>query len=195
MSITTTSMPPAASWWQQLGRDGWLQHTAPGEAERDKLDVRTLALMRETLARHAGLADFAFAMQGLGAGPISLFGDAGAARGMAAEDARRQGDRRFRPDRTGVRLRRRQYHDQPRAATAMVMSSTARRRWISNGGIADLYVVFARTGEAPGARGLSAFIVEGSNPGLVDRRTHRGDRAASAGAACASITAACRPTP
>src|SRR6185437_8262060 len=58
----------------RLGRDGWLQHTAPGDTDAGKLDVRTLAIIRETLARHCGLADFAFAMQGLGAGPISLFG-------------------------------------------------------------------------------------------------------------------------
>src|SRR6187551_3871458 len=61
---------------RNLGRDGWLKHTAPAEGPSDKIDVRTLALVRETLARHSGLADFAFAMQGLGAGPISLFGSA-----------------------------------------------------------------------------------------------------------------------
>src|ERR1044071_472539 len=59
----------------QLGRDGFLKHTAPGDGV-ETIDVRTLALIRETLARHSGLADFAFAMQGLGAGPISLFGTA-----------------------------------------------------------------------------------------------------------------------
>src|SRR6476661_6200169 len=59
---------------RNLGRDGWLKHTAPAEGPSDKIDVRTLALVRETLARHSGLADFAFAMQGLGSGPISLFG-------------------------------------------------------------------------------------------------------------------------
>src|SRR5215813_6958884 len=57
-----------------LGRDGWLQFSAPGEGESERIDVRALALIRETLARYSGLADFAFAMQGLGAGPISLFG-------------------------------------------------------------------------------------------------------------------------
>src|SRR5262245_59992770 len=57
-----------------LGRDGWLKFSAPGESETERIDVRTLALIRETLARHSGLADFVFAMQGLGAGPISLFG-------------------------------------------------------------------------------------------------------------------------
>src|SRR5207342_313014 len=60
----------------KLGRDGWLKHTAPGDGPSEKIDVRTLALIRETLARYSGLADFAFAMQGLGAGPISLFGTA-----------------------------------------------------------------------------------------------------------------------
>jgi alkylation response protein AidB-like acyl-CoA dehydrogenase len=60
----------------RLGRDGWLNHSAPGDHPSEKIDVRTLALIRETLARHSGLADFAFAMQGLGAGPISLFGTA-----------------------------------------------------------------------------------------------------------------------
>ena len=59
-----------------LGRDGWLMHTAPDPEAPAPLNVRTLCLMRETLARYDGLADFAFAMQGLGAGPISLFGDA-----------------------------------------------------------------------------------------------------------------------
>src|SRR6188472_4206954 len=60
-----------------MGRDGWLAHTAPDPGvPSDKLDVRTLALIRETLARHSGLADFSFATQGLGAGPISLFGSA-----------------------------------------------------------------------------------------------------------------------
>ena len=61
---------------QKLGRDGWLAHTAPDPDAPSPLDVRTLCLIRETLARHDGLADFAFAMQGLGAGPISLFGNA-----------------------------------------------------------------------------------------------------------------------
>src|SRR6188768_911281 len=59
---------------RKLGHDGWLRHTAPGDGPQENIDVRTLALIRETLARHSGLADFAFAMQGLGSGTISLFG-------------------------------------------------------------------------------------------------------------------------
>src|SRR3954452_17542023 len=60
----------------RLGRDGWLKPTAIDTANPAQLDVRALCLTRETLARHDGLADFAFAMQGLGSGPISLFGSA-----------------------------------------------------------------------------------------------------------------------
>src|SRR5690349_8329180 len=60
---------------RKFGRDGWLSHTAPDPDGSTPLDVRTLCLIREALARHDALADFAFAMQGLGAGPISLFGN------------------------------------------------------------------------------------------------------------------------
>ena len=148
-----------------LGRDGWLNHTAPGESPSDKIDVRTLALVRETLARHSGLADFAFAMQGLGAGPISLFG-------TPAQKAR------WLPKtRSGAAIAAFALSEPASGSDVANISMTARRSgdgftldgektWISNGGIADLYVVFARTGEAAGAKGLSAFVVRGDNPGL-----------------------------
>jgi acyl-CoA dehydrogenase len=148
----------------RLGRDGWLKLTAPGE-DNVRLDVRTLALVRETLARHSGLADFAFAMQGLGAGPISLFG---------SEAQRAQWLPRTRIGSAIAAFAL----TEPASGSDVANIATAARRgddgyvldgektWISNGGIADLYVVFARTGEAPGARGLSAFIVRGDNPGL-----------------------------
>jgi acyl-CoA dehydrogenase len=141
-----------------LGRDGWLKHTAPD------LDVRTLALIRETLARHDGLADFAFAMQGLGAGAITLFGTAGQRRWL---ERTRSGEAVAAFALT-----------EPRSGSDVAAMETSAVRdgdgwvlngektWISNGGIADLYCVFARTGEAPGARGLSAFIVPGDAPGL-----------------------------
>lgn len=147
-----------------LGAGGWLKLTAPGDGN-DRLDVRSLALVRETLGRHDGLADFAFAMQGLGAGPISLFGD----------DAQRAA---WLPKtRAGEAITAFALTEPASGSDVANIATTARRdgdsyvldgekTWISNGGIADLYVVFARTGEAPGARGLSAFIVEGSNPGL-----------------------------
>ena len=148
-----------------LGRDGWLQHTVPGEGDAEKIDVRTLALVRETLARHSGLADFAFAMQGLGAGPISLFG----------RDTQRQA---WLPKTCSGKAIAAFALTEAASGSDVANIETAAKRdgngfvidgekcWISNGGIADVYVVFARTGEAPGARGLSAFIVESENPGL-----------------------------
>jgi acyl-CoA dehydrogenase len=148
-----------------LGRDGWLKFSAPGEGEAERIDVRTLALIRETLARHSGLADFAFAMQGLGAGPISLFGSA------------EQRNAWLRKTRAGKAIAAFALSE-PASGSDVANIATAARRdgndfvldgektWISNGGIADFYIVFARTGEAPGARGLSAFIVEADNPGL-----------------------------
>jgi acyl-CoA dehydrogenase len=149
----------------RLGRDGWLKHTAPGEGN-PKLDVRTLALCRETLGYHAGLADFVFAMQGLGAGPISLYGsEAQRAQWLAKT-------------RAGTAIAAFALSEPASGSDVANISCAARRdgdayvldgekTWISNGGIADLYVVFARTGEAPGARGLSAFIVPGDTPGLT----------------------------
>ncbi len=150
---------------KKLGRDGWLKHTAPGEHPSEKIDVRTLALIRETLARYSGLADFAFAMQGLGAGPISLFGTAA------------QKHQWLPKTRAGAAIAAFALSEPASGSDVANISTTARlngdgyildgeKTWISNGGIADLYVVFARTGEAPGAKGLSAFIVRGDNPGL-----------------------------
>lgn len=147
-----------------LGQGGFLNNTAPATAN-DKLDVRTLALSRETLARHSGLADFAFAMQGLGAGPISLFGSPVQRAAWLPKT------------RAGEAIAAFALSEAASGSDVANITTTARRdgdgyvidgekTWISNGGIADLYVVFARTGEAPGAKGLSAFIVEGSNPGL-----------------------------
>jgi acyl-CoA dehydrogenase len=113
--------------------------------------------MRETLARHDGLADFAFAMQGLGAGAISLFGTA----------QQRQWLKRTR---TGDAIAAFALSEAASGSDVANIAMTATRdgddyvlegekTWISNGGIADLYVVFARTGEAPGAKGISAFAV------------------------------------
>jgi acyl-CoA dehydrogenase len=155
-----------------LGRDGWLKFSAPGDGENERIDVRTLALIRETLARHSGLADFAFAMQGLGAGPISLFGSL------------EQRNAWLPRTRTGKAIAAFALSE-PESGSDVANIATAARRdgngfvldgektWISNGGIADFYVVFARTGEAPGARGLSAFIVEADNPGIrIAERLH-----------------------
>lgn len=149
---------------RRLGAGGWLKVTAPGEGN-EKFDVRTLALSRETLAAHAGLADFAFAMQGLGAGPISLFGDTAQRAEWLPQT------------RAGKAIAAFALSESASGSDVANIAMTARRHgtdyvldgekmWISNGGIADLYIVFARTAEAPGARGLSAFIVRGDNPGL-----------------------------
>src|SRR6201987_4718434 len=135
---------------RQLGRAGWLAHTAPDPGTTAPLDVRTLCLMRETLARHDGLADFAFAMQGLGAGPISPFGN-----GKQRDWVKRtRGGDAIAP----LALTAQRYGD------GYVLDGE--KTWISNGGIADMYVVFARTGEAPGAKGLSAFLVPGDATGF-----------------------------
>jgi acyl-CoA dehydrogenase len=148
----------------RLGRDGWLRHTAPKPPTTGAPDVRTLCLARETLARHDGLADFAFAMQGLGAGAISLFGTteqrawlkktrAGDAIAAFALTEPQSGS-----DVANISLAARLDGDSWRL--------DGEKTWISNGGIADFYVVFARTGEAPGAKGISAFLVVAETPGL-----------------------------
>lgn len=150
---------------KKLGRDGWLKPTAIDPKNPAPLDVRTLCLTRETLARHDGLADFAFAMQGLGTGAISLFGDAhhrqwlektraGEALSAFALSEPRSGSDVANMDMTATR-----------DGDHYVLSGE--KTWISNGGIADLYTVFARTGEAPGAKGISCFLVHADTPGLT----------------------------
>lgn len=148
----------------KLGRDGWLRPTAVDTDNPGPLDVRALCITRETLARHDGLADFAFAMQGLGTGALSLFGSAeqqqwlaktraGKAISAFALSEPRSGSDVANMEMTAVR-----------DGDNYVLSGE--KTWISNGGIADLYIVFARTGEAPGAKGLSAFIVPADSKGL-----------------------------
>ena len=146
-----------------LGADGWLHPTAAGEGEC--FDVRTLCLSRETLARHDGLADFAFAMQGLGTGAISLFGSP------------EQKAEWLPLTRTGQAISAFALTEPQSGSDVANSTMTAvqdggsfvlngEKTWISNGGIADVYTVFARTGEAPGARGLSAFVAPADTPGL-----------------------------
>lgn len=146
-----------------LGDAGWLQHTCADEGER--FDVRALCLTRETLARHDGLADFAFAMQGLGTGALSLFGS-------AAQKSEWLPLTRTGKAISGFAL------TEPQSGSDVANSTmtatldgdhyvlNGEKTWISNGGIADVYTVFARTGEAPGARGLSAFVMAADTPGL-----------------------------
>ena len=151
-----------------LGAAGWLTHAVGGRAyggAGDTIDTRAICILRETLARHNGLADFAFAMQGLGSGAISLAGTEAQKQAWLPRVARGEAISAF-------------ALSEPDAGSDVASMQCAARRdgdayvldgektWISNGGIADLYVVFARTAEAPGARGISAFIVEAGAPGF-----------------------------
>ncbi|MBV9930679.1 MAG: acyl-CoA dehydrogenase family protein [Alphaproteobacteria bacterium] len=146
-----------------LGDGGWLRHCVPDAA--GKLDVRSLALIRETLARHSGLADFAFAMQGLGSGAISLFGTDPQKVAYLPAVARGEKIAAFaltEPD-SGSDVAAIATRADPDGDGYVL---NGEKTFISNGGIADFYVVFARTGEAPGAKGLSAFLVDKDVPGL-----------------------------
>ena len=155
-----------------MGQAGFLA-TAVGGSEgalHGPLDARSLCICREVLARHAGLADFAFAMQGLGTGPIGLFGtDEQKARWLPAVaqgktiSAFALSEAEAGSDVSALAMRARPDGNQWRLDGA--------KTWISNAGIADLYVVFARTGEAPGAKGLSAFVVEADAPGFSVAKT------------------------
>jgi acyl-CoA dehydrogenase len=151
-----------------LGRAGWLRHCVPaayGGASAE-IDSRSLCIARETLARHEGLADFAFAMQGLGSGAISIAGSEELKRRYLPRVAKGEAIAAF-------------ALSEPDAGSDVgAMTTSARREgdhyvldgektWISNGGIADFYCVFARTGEAAGARGISAFVVDADTPGLA----------------------------
>jgi acyl-CoA dehydrogenase len=150
-----------------LGEAGWLKAVVPASAGglTKSLDVRTLCLAREILAWHDSLADFAFALQGLGTGSISLFGsDAVQARYLP-------------PVREGRHIAAFALSEPEAGSDVSALATTAvpdgpdhvridgMKTWISNGGIADHYVVFARTGEAPGAKGLTAYVVDADAPG------------------------------
>jgi acyl-CoA dehydrogenase len=161
-------------WVRALGKGGWLRLAVGGIAHggaSDALDTRTLCLLRETLAAHDGLADFAFAMQGLGSGAITL-------------DGSPELKRRYLPRvASGEAIAAFALSEPEAGSDVAAMSTTARRdgdhwvlhgekTWISNGGIADFYVVFARQvepGAAPEARGtksIAAFVVDADAPGL-----------------------------
>ncbi|RDC71808.1 acyl-CoA dehydrogenase [Rhodovulum sp. 12E13] len=146
----------------KLGEARFLRHTATGDGTAP--DVRTLCLIRETLARHDGLADFAFAMQGLGMGPVTLFGTAEQrawlekTRSGAAISAFALTEPASGSDVANIAMQARADGD------GWVLNGE--KTWISNGGIADVYTVFARSGEGPGAKGLSCFLVPADTPGL-----------------------------
>jgi len=153
-----------------LGKAGFLKYCVPAAygGALEKIDSRSICLARETLARYDGLADFAFGMQGLGSGAISISGN-------------EEQKRRYLPRvAAGEAIAAFALSEPDSGSDVAAMTTTAARdgdqyvlngtkTWISNGGIAHFYCVFARTGEAPGARGISAFVVDAGTPGLDDR--------------------------
>jgi len=154
-------------WVQRLGAAGWLRYCVP-EAHGGalpELDSRALVILRETLAYHSPLADFAFAMQGLGSGAITLAGTpAQQARYLSAVA-------------TGEKIAAFALSEPEAGSDVAAMATQAVqtgsgwalngcKTWISNGDLADFYVVFAKTDPGAGARGISAFIVDAGTPGL-----------------------------
>jgi len=148
---------------RKLGQAGWLKYAVPQAGK--PMDVRALCLLREHLAYQSSLADFSFAMQGLGSGPISLFGTETQRSAYLPAVA------------AGAKIAAFALSEKVAGSDVAALATTAdahadgyvlngEKTWISNGGIADFYTVFARTGEAPGAKGLSAFIVDASTPGF-----------------------------
>ena len=158
-----------------LGRSGWTRYAVPAAhgGAMEELDSRALCIVRETLAYHDGLADFAFAMQGLGSGAITLAGSDALKRTYLPRVA------------TGQAIAAFALSEPDAGSDVAAMQTRARvdagadghghdagyiidgsKTWISNGGIADFYTVFARTSDEPGARGISAFVVDADAPGL-----------------------------
>ena len=154
-------------WVRRLGAAGWLRHCVPAEfgGVRAQLDSRALVILRETLAFYSPLADFAFAMQGLGSGAITLAGTAA------------QKSRYLPAVAQGQMIAAFALSEAQAGSDAGAMTTTARfaeggvtlqgsKTWISNGGIADYYCVFAKTDPQAGTRGITAFIVDADTPGL-----------------------------
>lgn len=148
---------------RRLGAGGWLWHAVALDSTAP-MDVRSLCLIRETLGRHSGIADFAFALQGLGSGPISLFGSEAQHRAWLPRVA------------TGEAIPAFALSEAEAGSDVAAMATTARKEgegwvidgektWISNAGLADFYIVFCRLPEA-GEKGFGCFLVEASNPGL-----------------------------
>ena len=154
------------AWVRALAENGWLRACVPDAygGVRGGLDVRTLCLARERLADFSALGDFAFAMQGLGSAPVTLFGNAEQKRSYLPDVA------------AGRRIAAFALSEREAGSDVAALVTRARRdgdeyvlegekSWISNAGIADFYVVFARTGEA-GTNGLTAFAVDASTQGV-----------------------------
>ena len=166
-------------WVQRLGAGGWLRYCVPAAhgGALPALDSRALVLLRETLAYHSPLADFAFAMQGLGSGAITLAGSPaqqahylqGVARGeLIAAFALSEPEAGS--DVGAMQTIATSAYPSSARGQKDSYSLTGTKTWISNGGIADFYCVFAKTDPAGGTRGISAFIVDADTPGLDTSR-------------------------
>jgi len=155
------------SYVTQLGDAGWLKYAVPRAygGALESLDIRSLCLVRETLGYASGLAEFAFAMQGLGSGPISLFGSEALKRKYLPGVA------------NGARIAAFAISEAESGSDVAAMQTTAQRdgsaivingvkTWISNAGIAAHYVVFCRWPEA-GEKSFLALVVDADNPGLT----------------------------
>lgn len=153
---------------RSLGTAGWLRHAVAGREHggaADVIDTRSICLVRDTLSSRSALADFAFAMQGLGSGALALAGTPAQKSRYLPRVASGDAIAAFALSEPGA--------GSDVAATACAARADGdayvldgEKTWISNGGIADFYVVFARTGEAAGSRGLSAFVVDAGTPGF-----------------------------
>ncbi len=157
-----------------LGLSGWARYAVPAAygGAMEELDSRALCIVRETLAYHDGLADFAFAMQGLGSGAITLAGSDALKRTYLPRVATGQAIAAFalsEPDAGSdvAAMQTRARVDADANANDADYIIDGSKTWISNGGIADFYTVFARTTDEPGARGISAFVVDADTPGLT----------------------------
>jgi len=155
-------------WVARLGQDGWLRYCVPAAhgGALPSLDSRSLVILRETLAFHSPLADFAFAMQGLGSGALTLAG-------TPAQKARY-----LNAVASGHKIAAFALSEPEAGSDVAAMATRATqtasgwtldggKTWISNGDLADFYVVFAKTDPEAGARGISAFIVDAKQPGLA----------------------------
>lgn len=169
-------------WVKRLGAGGWLRYCVPAQhgGALPALDSRALVLLRETLAYHSPLADFAFAMQGLGSGAITLAGSpaqqAHYLQGVARGDliaAFALSEPEAGSDVGAMQTIATSAYPSSTSGQNNSYSLTGTKTWISNGGIADFYCVFAKTAPAGGTRGISAFIVDANTPGLdASRHIH-----------------------
>ncbi|ABM38916.1 acyl-CoA dehydrogenase family protein [Polaromonas naphthalenivorans] len=158
-------------WVKRLGDQGWLRYCVPSGSDGalggalDRLDSRALVILRETLAFHSPLADFAFAMQGLGSGAITLAGTPEQQAAYLPQVA------------SGAKIAAFALSEADAGSDAGAMTTRAdpaaggwtlngSKTWISNGGIADFYVTFAKTDPAAGTRGITTFIIDAGTPGL-----------------------------